>query len=454
MALYGLTRILGITVLFLVICVITTSQNPSFVDTYNITSLLRWTAMAGLLALGVAFVIITGGIDLSIGSVVALTGVVLMTLLQANYYHDGETVTIVDRFNQGDARHVLLDKPPPDFEDLDKLTIAVPRRGTIELTIDGPATQAIREPNQLVVTGPIEQVPRGSEAKLLHYTLMNPLLAVGLTLLVGVGIGLLHGVLIGYAKLQPFIVTLCGLMAYRGLARMVSEDKGVGVGQHHSEVKYLASGEPIEVPIPFIRWMSEGRWSSTVTDQTGAQTQLPFWEWVSLPMPMLILLVLAIASAIFLHKTTAGRYLMAMGRNAEAARFSGINTKRVTVLAYVLCSVFATLGGMLFALDLNSVKPFTHGNFYELYAITAAVLGGCSLRGGVGSVAGVIIGTAVMRSLYNAIDLLKIPSYWEFIIIGSVLLLGVMIDEMGRLVIRAWKTRRRRGLLRSQAPET
>jgi len=165
---------------------------------------------------------------------------------------------------------------------------------------------------------------------------------------------------------------------------------------------------------------------------------------VPLPYPMLILLVLAVLGAVFLHKTVAGRYLLAMGRSEEAARFSGINTRRMTLLAYVLCATLAALGGVLFALEVNTVQPSTHGNFYELYAISAAVLGGCSLRGGVGSIAGVVIGTAVMRSLYNAINLLEYPTYWEYIIIGSVLLVGVIFDEAGRAAVNHLKTARRR----------
>ena len=84
---------------------------------------------------------------------------------------------------------------------------------------------------------------------------------------------------------------------------------------------------------------------------------------------------------------------------------------------------------MLFALDLNSIQPAGHGNFYELYAIAAAVLGGCSLRGGEGSITGVVIGAAVMRVLYNSINILKIPNQLEFAIIGTVILVGVLADE-------------------------
>jgi ribose transport system permease protein len=101
----------------------------------------------------------------------------------------------------------------------------------------------------------------------------------------------------------------------------------------------------------------------------------------------------------------------------------------MVVLAYVLCSFIAGIGAVLFALDGNSVQPSGHGNFLELYAIAAAVLGGCSLRGGEATILGVIIGAAVMRVLYNSINLLGFPSDREYVIIGLVILLGVMADE-------------------------
>ena len=99
------------------------------------------------------------------------------------------------------------------------------------------------------------------------------------------------------------------------------------------------------------------------------------------------------------------------------------------ILAYVICAFCTAIGGILFALDGNSIQPANHGNFYELYAIAAAVLGGCSLRGGEGSIAGVVIGAAVMRVLYNSITLLKIPTSLEFAIIGVVIMIGVLADE-------------------------
>ena len=97
--------------------------------------------------------------------------------------------------------------------------------------------------------------------------------------------------------------------------------------------------------------------------------------------------------------------------------------------AYVISTSLAALGGILFALDSNSISPSSFGNFFELYAIAAAVLGGCSLRGGEGSIFGVLIGTAVMQVLYNLIVLMRISGTLEFAIIGIVILFGVIVDE-------------------------
>jgi ribose transport system permease protein len=125
-------------------------------------------------------------------------------------------------------------------------------------------------------------------------------------------------------------------------------------------------------------------------------------------------------------------YLRALGRNETAARYSGINTDASKLVAYVICATLAGMSGVLFILDVNSAQPSDFGNFYELYAIAAAVLGGCSLRGGEASISGVIIGAALMQVLRNAIVLLDIPTQLEFAIIGGVILLGVGAEEIVR----------------------
>ena len=112
---------------------------------------------------------------------------------------------------------------------------------------------------------------------------------------------------------------------------------------------------------------------------------------------MFLLLIVGVLAALFLGRSVWGRWLLALGRNPEAAHYAGVPVNRMIVVAYVLSSLLAALEGVLFALDVGSVQPAVMGNFYELYAIAAAVLGGCGLRGGEGSILGVVLGAAVMR---------------------------------------------------------
>ena len=127
----------------------------------------------------------------------------------------------------------------------------------------------------------------------------------------------------------------------------------------------------------------------------------------------------------------------------DATAAMGVPTARLTLLAYVACSLLAGLGGMLFIFDVGSAQPSDFGNFYELYAIAAAVLGGCSLRGGSVSVVGIVLGTATLQVLRNSINLLGLGSQLEFAVIGAVLLAGVAADEL----VRRWHAARleRRG---------
>ena len=309
-------KILGISALLAVVCIATAIASDSFLTGYNLENLVRRTALFGIIGIGVAFVIVTGGIDLSIGSVVCLVGCGLPWLLSTH-----------------------------------------------------------------------------------HWSLPAALLTVAA---LSLGIGLAHGLLITKLKIQPFVVTLCGLLLYRGVARGFTNDQTVGFGANFKNLRALATGQ---IPIPFIHGFS-------------------------IPAPCIFLLVVAVLAAVFLNRTIYGRYMLALGRNEEAARYSGIATDRMTIIAYVICSGLAGLGGMLFVLDVNSAQPVDFGNFYELYAIAAAVLGGCSLRGGEGTILGVIIGAALMQVLRNMITLATTHGNIEFAIIGAVILFGVIADEL------------------------
>ncbi|MGK4004535.1 ABC transporter permease [Sorangium sp. So ce1036] len=352
----GRRKVVGVFWLLVAVSLATALLNPRFLLAENIENLIRRTALFGILGIGASFVIITGGIDLSIGSVVALAGCMLPWLLAAEHW-------------------------PP--------AVAVPA-------------------------------------------------LLGASVL----IGLAHGVLVTKLRLQPFVVTLCGLLLYRGTARGISGDQTQGFGVGFESLRYLAVGSPFSVPVPFLSWIAEGQLSPyAVHPFTGVKTRLDVITWIDVPMPFLLFLAIALAASVFLNRTIYGRYLMALGRNEQAARYSGVDTDAMTILAYVICSVLACFGGMLFTLEVNSAQPVDFGNFYELYAIAAAVLGGVSLRGGEGSVAGVVLGTALMQVLRNAINMLGVPTQIEFAVIGAVILIGVVADEVVRRYSAARKVR-------------
>lgn len=306
-------KTLVVLILVVVITGITGLFQGTFVAGANLASMGKYVGLYGLLTVGVTFVIITGGIDLSIGALVGVSGVLLPMLLTE---------------------------------------FGIPPAG-----------------------------------------------AMGIVLLCGAAIGVIHGLLITKLKLQPFLVTLCGLFIYRSIARSIADDRAKGFGNDYAGMKAFF-----------------------VKDQLFG----------IVPMPLVILIVIGVVAAFILNKTVFGRYLLAMGRNEEAARFSGINTDRVKLMAYVICSTLAAFGGMMFVLDDNSATPSIFGNFFELYAIAGAVLGGCSLRGGEGAIAGVILGAALVQVSADAVFFLGVKDTWKLAVIGSFILIGVMIDEFMR----------------------
>lgn len=303
---------LGIFILLIVLCIIVSVYNPNFLLAVNLQNLARQIGAFGIFSIGLGLVIITGGIELSVGSLMALLGVLLSMMLT--------------EWGFGIAAAVLA--------------------------------------------------------------------CVGIAMVLTLG----HGVLITRLNMQPFIVTLCGLLFYRGLARFVTEDETKGFGT---------------VPgLEFLRFLANGNLFGMI------------------PMPFVVLIIISLITWVVLHRSVYGRYLFATGRNPEAARYAGINTKQIVTLTYVIAGALTAISGMIFAFYTNSVSPANHGNAYELYGIAAAVLGGCSLRGGEGSVVGILIGTALLQVLRNLVNLLGIPSSLDFAVMGAVILIGVMADQI------------------------
>ncbi len=300
----------GIGLLLVALCAAVTIMNPRFLSGENLRNLSQLIGMFGIFSMGMGIVIITGGIDLSVGSAFALQGVLLALMLREWHFP----------------------------------------------------------------------------------WLLAALAAIASMVLLGV----FHGLLICKLRLQPFIVTLCGLLIYRGVARVISRDETRGFG--------------------------ESNWGFLRPLATGYLG--PF------PMSLVLMVVVGVIMYIVLHHSAYGRYLFAVGRNEEAARYSGINTQLVIGSAYAVSMLLASFTGIILAFYSNSISPSTHGTYYELYGIAAAVLGGCSLRGGEGSIIGILLGTALLQVLQNLVNLLGIPSSLNFAVMGTVILLGTIVDQL------------------------
>ncbi|HVS35072.1 MAG TPA: ABC transporter permease [Gemmataceae bacterium] len=217
-------------------------------------------------------------------------------------------------------------------------------------------------------------------------------------------IGVAHGLLVTRLRLQPFLVTLCGLFIYRGLAKWLAPDHSPGLNV-------------ADTPDAFQR-------------QVDSFKQLLVGDVFGVPNQLLWLLGTAVLVGLFLHGTRHGRYLFAIGANEEAAHYAGIRTDRYKVFAYILCSVLAGLDSLVFVTYNNTVNPTSGGSWWELYAITGAVLGGCSLRGGEGSVAGMVLGAAVLPVLRQLCYTYGIKSELEYAVIGGALLVGTIVDVL------------------------
>jgi len=302
---------LAIFLLLVVLCVIVTALNPRFLSPANLQNTARLSGAFGIFSLGLGLVIITGGIDRSVGSSFALLGVLLSIMLT-------------------------------------------------------------------------------------EWHLPWPFAVLAIVVLAAL-VGLVHGLLITRLRLQPFVVTLCGLLVYRGLARFIADDetKGFGDAAGFRTLQHLMTGSLFGVPTPFV-----------------AMALIGAVMWV------------------VLHRSVYGRHLFATGRNETAARFSGIDVRRVIVSTYVILGVLTGISAIFFAFYTNSISPSSHGSFFELYGIAAAVLGGCSLRGGEGSIVGILLGTTLLQVLQNLVNLLGIPSSLNFAVMGGAILVGVVGDQL------------------------
>jgi ribose transport system permease protein len=319
----GISTLLGLTLLGLLIImwVVLSFWTPTFWTANNIANLLRQGAMIAILAIGETFVIITGGIDLSVGAVAGFVSMMVAWLLT----HD--------------------------------LGVAS--------SIGG---------------------------------------AVALSLLIGVAIGLFHAFGVVQMGLPPFIMTLATMYALRGIGLLITNGATISI----TNDDFTAFSRQSFLGFPW-------------TDGTWFQIPILFW----------MVLLIAVPSYMLLNHSRWGRYLFAIGSNIEAARLSGVNTKLVTYMAYVLSSFCAAFVGVLLAMRIGIGNP-TQAEGWELQAIASSVIGGTSLFGAMGSIHGPVIGSFILTTINNGANLLNLNSFWQRIITGALIIVVVYFDSLRR----------------------
>jgi len=296
----------------LALIVVFSFASPYFLNFENFKAILIATAVAGVLALGQTFVITTGGIDLSVGTVMTLASV----------------MTAVTITNMG------------------------------------------------------MPIPVG----------------VLCGILTGGVMGLANGILIARFKLPPFIATLGILNVARGLSLVITGTRPIYYSSH-PEFNGMVMGSVI--------------------------------PGIDIPNIALVLFLAAIVAAFILGKTALGRYTFALGSNEEAVRLSGVNVAAWKTAVYVVCGLFAGLGGVLISGRVNSAQPAL-GFGYELDAISAVVIGGTSLSGGEGYILGTIIGAFIVKTLTNGLQIMNVAQEWQIVVTGVVVILAVFLDIMLR----------------------
>lgn len=301
--------VLSITGVFVLLFVFFSLSTDRFFDIDNFVNILRQYAPTVVVAMGMTFVITTGAIDLSVGSIVGLTAAALALLAENG----------------------------------------------------------------------------------------NPIVALIVTLLIGAGIGAINGALTAYGKLQSFIVTLAALTAVRGIALLITDGYST----------------PIESTM--LRPLGHGKFLGLYT---------PTW---------IAILTVALAWYVF-TQTRFGRYITAVGSNAESLRRSGVDIRKIQMAALVLTGTLAAVAGILTATRLGSGSG-NSGQMFELEVITAVVLGGTALMGGRGSIIGSAIGALTLGIISNGLVQLQVDVYWVPIVQGVILLVAIFLNSR---VFRRW----------------
>jgi len=394
----------GLLIIFLIGAVyspVTSGGRNIFLSYQNLTDVLRQVSITGLVATGMTIVILLGGIDLSVGSMMGFSTVVCAMLLTKTGWTAaavmGVPATAIVSFVataflarfvlKGLARGRDLAVGPRRQIDLGAL------RGAWIPALCGLAVAAA------VLWFVVTQVP--TKLGVIAVLLVTPSMALVL--------GSLSGMIIVTGRLQPFIVTLAMMVSALGIGRLTA-------GQDNAVVPVY-----------------------TGTNATEAFELLRSMVWGILPMPSIFFLLAIIVFAAILRFTAFGRYVYAIGGNVEAARLSGINVARVQFSAYMLSAMLAGIAGVLFVAQYRQGKPDA-GSGLELDAIAAVVIGGTSLMGGRGGLAGTLVGVLIFGLLSDILQLQNIDTNVQLVMKGLIIVGTVLVQEqnLGQLVSR-WR---------------
>ncbi|HVG32735.1 MAG TPA: sugar ABC transporter permease [Pyrinomonadaceae bacterium] len=365
-ALRAYTMVFALVVVWLLF---TWATDGIFLEARNFSNLMRQTAVTGVLAVGMLMVIVAGQIDLSVGSVVGLTG--------------GVAAIVLTWLGWG----------------------------------------------------------------------LVPSLAAAI--LVGALIGALQGTLVAYANVPAFIVTLGGLLIWRGVIKGISQGSTIPIGLTSFKVIGQNYVSPIVgiviavIAIAAIVWLNLRRIRARTRYGLAAASMfdiilritlpslvvlgfiLALNSYAGVPIPVIILLAIALAGAFLTRNTTFGRYLYAIGGNPDAARLSGIGLRRHILAVFCLMGALSGVAGIIYTARVSSAAPDA-GVLLELDAIAACVIGGASLMGGRGTIFGALLGALFMASLDNGMSLKNIADFTQDIVKGSILVAAVALDMLGR----------------------
>ncbi len=350
----------------MLLTVFTAVFNPAFLRGENLFNVLRQWSFVGTIAVGMTFVIILGGIDLSVGSLVAFAGGLgLWTMNSA----------------------------------IDAASIASAYSAAVKAGLSPLPCSAFRNAlaRFFLATG-----SGGSEA-------IGVAIAFGVIILTGLLAGWLNGTLITRGRLAPFIATLGGLAAYRSLA-LAMVDGGEYRSSSMALFKVIGTGG---IPIP----------------GTNVAPRAPRGVPLLVPWPVVVFVVIAIVGHVLLTRTRFGRYVVAIGCNERAAVYSAINVSAVKVKTYVLTGMFTGIAALMVASRMNSVSSSGTGLLYELDVIAAVVIGGTRMTGGSGTIAGTVVGVLILGVVGNMLNLLQISPYLQGLVKGLIIVAAVLVQR-------------------------